>query len=223
MNDGIDTRGAVDFGDDAESPDALETVPVGGGGIAKSLTDLTPRALEPRRRRRWLPAVLIVVIVVAIGALLTKTLGDASLFFKNADEAVAQRTQLADKRFRLQGTVVPGSISEGELDGKGAVFFEVSFNGTALHVAHVGSPPDLFKPEIPVVLEGRWTHAELPAGTFVTGADDGWYFSSDRMLVKHDASYESENKARMKEAEDGGHVPVTTVPATPAPAAGARP
>jgi cytochrome c-type biogenesis protein CcmE len=222
VSDTTDRRDDTGYGDDTESVDALEID--ASRRTNAPLVDLTPRTVSPRRRRRWLPVLLIIVIVAAIGALLTKTLGDASLFFKNADEAVAQRTQLGDKRFRLQGTVVPGSISEGELEGKGTVFFEVSFNGTALHVAHVGNPPDLFKPEIPVVLEGHWTHAELPTGTFASGPDDGWYFASDRMLVKHDASYESENKARIKEAEDGGHVPVGSDPATPAaPAAGTRP
>jgi cytochrome c-type biogenesis protein CcmE len=174
--------------------------------------DLTPR--EPKRprsgRRRYAPIVLIALVVVAIGALLFKTLGDASLFFKNADEAVATRQQLGDKRFQLQGTVVQNSVVDSELEGRPAVLFSIAYNGVALDVVHIGNPPELFKAGEPVVLEGRWTHGASPAGTFKQGVNDGWYFASDRMLAKHDSNYESVNKARLREAEEGGKVPVTT-------------
>jgi cytochrome c-type biogenesis protein CcmE len=175
-----------------------------------SLTDLTPRAPTPVRSRRLTPIVLIVVIVIAIGALLFKTLGDASLFFKNADQAVQERQSLGTKRFRLQGTVLAGSVAEGEVDGRGAVVFSVAYNGTEVDVVHVGNPPELFKPDVPVVLEGRWTQGSSPGGTFAGGANDGWYFASDRMLVKHDSTYESKNEARIKQAEEGGKEPVAT-------------
>jgi cytochrome c-type biogenesis protein CcmE len=148
---------------------------------------------------------LVLVVVLAIGALLFKTLGDASLFFKNVDEAVSQRSSLGEKRFRMQGTVVPGTIRKSD-DGLGpSVFFSVSFNGVLADVASSDTPTELFKDGIPVVLEGAWKSSP-PAGTFADGARDGWYFASDRILVKHDANYESEEKARLKQAEDGGKV-----------------
>ena len=177
--------------------------------------DLTPRG--PRRsrrggRRRYLPIALIALIVVAIGALLFKTLGDASLFFKNADVAVATRAQLGDKRFQLQGTVVQNSVVESELAGRPAVLFSIAYNGVALDVVHIGNPPELFKAGEPVVLEGRWTRGASPAGTFQQGVNDGWYFASDRMLAKHDSNYESVNKARLRQADEGGKVPVTSSP-----------
>ena len=46
-----------------------------------SSTDLTPRETPAKKKRKVGPLLLIVVVVVAIGALLFKTLGDASLFF----------------------------------------------------------------------------------------------------------------------------------------------
>lgn len=175
--------------------------------------DLTPRAAPPVRRRRWMPIVLVVVVIVAIGALLVKTLGDATLFFKNVDEAVAERDTLGDRRFQLQGTVVPGTIARSELDGRPAVAFSISFNGVAMDVMHVGNPPELFKEGEAVVLEGHWTQGVPPTGAFTNGSGDGWYFASDRMLAKHDASYEADNGDRIREAEEGGKVPVeATVP-----------
>lgn len=151
--------------------------------------DLTPRrAPKPRARRGW----AIVVIVLVLGALAfvaTKALSDASLFFYNADEAVAKRDELGDSRFRLQGTVESGTIVE---TGDG-VDFTVYFNGVDVDVHHRGDPPELFKAGEPVVLEGRWDRT----------VD---VFASDRMLVKHDEEYDAENEDRIKEAEQGGSV-----------------
>ncbi len=178
-------------------------------------TDLTPRLRPARKKRSVGPVLLIVVVTVAIGALLFKTLGDASLFFKNVDEAIAQRDDLGAKRFRMQGTVVPGTITDGEIEGRGAVLFTVSYDGSFADVASFDNPTELFKDGIPVVLEGRWRNSGAPIGGFANGAHDGWFFASDRTLVKHDASYESKNSARLKQAELGGTVsgatPVTGV------------
>jgi cytochrome c-type biogenesis protein CcmE len=117
----------------------------------------------------------------------TKALSDASLFFYNADEAVAKRAELGDSRFRLQGTVQDGSI----LDTGDGVDFVVAFNGVEVPVTHRGDPPEMFKAGEPVVLEGRWDST----------TDE---FTSDRMLVKHDEQYDAEHKDRITEAEQGG-------------------
>jgi cytochrome c-type biogenesis protein CcmE len=147
--------------------------------------DLTPRTGETKRRR-GLPAVLaLVAVVAALGFIAVKALGDASLFFLNADEAVAQRADLGDDRFRLQGTVVDGSVDETD-DG---VMFQVEFNDVTVDVVHRGDPPELFQPNIPVVLEGNW---------------DGEVFASDRILVKHSSEYEAEHEDRLHDADEGG-------------------
>ena len=44
------------------------------------------------------------------------------------------------------------------------------------------------------------------AAAFTGGAKDGWYFESDRILVKHDANYSSANKDRLDEAAADGTV-----------------
>jgi cytochrome c-type biogenesis protein CcmE len=155
--------------------------------------ELTPRTLEqePRSRqrrtsrRRWLPLAVVGLVVVALGVLVLKGLTDATVYFRNADEAVAQREELGDRRFRLQGTVA----GEAEPTDAG-VNFEVTHDGVSVPVRHEGDPPEMFEPGIPVVLEGRWD-------------DSGEFFASDRMLVKHDAEYQSrdEYERRMAETE----------------------
>jgi cytochrome c-type biogenesis protein CcmE len=145
------------------------------------------------RRRRWLPLAVIAIVLVALGILVYKGLSDAALYFRTADEAVAQRDDLGSRRFRLEGTVVGEPTQSG-----GQVSFAVAYNGVSVDVHHVGDPPDLFRPGIPVVLEGHW-------------ADGQQVFDSDRILVKHDEKYESQDEydQRMREADQRGG-PTTT-------------
>jgi len=169
------------------------------------VSDLTPRDVAPVRRRRWLPILLIAVISVAIVALFANALGSASLFFKNADEAVRDRQELGTKRFQVQGTVVEGSVAKTELDRVSAVRFTIVFNGVQADVVHVGDAAPLFKPGIPVVLEGKWVQGSPPAAADIScSANDGWYFASDRMFSKHSADYSAKKKDRLAQAEAGG-------------------
>jgi len=158
--------------------------------------DLSPRAdagsSTPTRRRwsarRWAGAAVLVAVVAIGGFVVVRALDNATLFFRNADEAVAQRDDLGGSRFRLQGLVVPGSVEAYP----GGVAFAVAYNGVEVPVEHTGDPVDLFDDGIPVVLEGSWS-----------GTGAGAVFVSDRMLVKHDENYVADNGDRITEAGDG--------------------
>ena len=175
--------------------------------------DLTPRrpAVAGRRLRtvRGLVSLLVVAAVAGgISFALFRLVSDASLFFLNADEAVERRDELGNQRFRLQGTPVAHSVVPTKLDFEQAVAFTVSFAGVTADVVHVGSPPDLFTPGVPVVLEGRWIEgrpADLEA--FACGTNDGHYFASDHMLVKHDNEYRDTYPDRLAAAGADGSSP----------------
>lgn len=161
--------------------------------------DLTPRQTPPsgsggdgNRGRQIGFGVAIAVVVVALGVVAWKGLSDASLYFRTADEAVAERDELGDRRFRIEGTVVDGSI---ETDGN-VVTFAIEANGVEAEIRHLGDPPDLFQPGIPVVLEGRWS------------AEDVW-FDSDRMLVRHTETYIEDNEDRVDDYIDDGGRPLS--------------
>ena len=170
--------------------------------------ELTPRtgpeseggddaSASPRRKRRVsFPALALLVAVIAIGGfVMVQALGSATTFYRNVDEAVAQRDSLGTKRFRLQGTVVPGTIQRS---GEG-VNFEVAYNGVGINVHHVGDPPEMFKESEAVLLEGHFV---------AEGSDD---YDSDLMIVKHSEVYKEKEAERIKEAEVNGQIPVTTV------------
>jgi cytochrome c-type biogenesis protein CcmE len=128
------------------------------------------------RRRLWLAGG---VVVVALGFLVAQGLGNATLYFRTADEAVAEREALGGRRFRIQGDVVPGTISQTGND----VSFTLTKNNVEVPVRHRGDPPELFQPGIPVVLEGHF---------------EGQVFDSDRILVKHSETYTAENPERVQ-------------------------
>lgn len=151
--------------------------------------DLTPRdaALEEYGpRRRPLYYVVGLLFAVIIGFLLFKGIGDATEFFLNADEAVEQKDDLAQRRFRLQGRVVAGTVVE---DGD-RLNFTVEFNAVQVDVRHNGTASDLFQEDIPVVLIGNWNKT-------------GEYFVSSQVLVKHTNEYEADNEDRLDKAKAG--------------------
>ena len=154
--------------------------------------ELTPRTVvdpavpvSPRpTRSRWSYAVLVGVLV-GLGVVAYQGLTSASLYFYNADEAVAHRADLGAKRIRLQGLVLDDVTSTAA-----GVAFTVEFNGVEVPVRHAGDPPELFAPGRPVVLEGRWSST-------------GDAFDSDTILVKHSEQYTADNKARLDDAKAG--------------------
>ena len=159
--------------------------------------ELTPRTAPPpddaasprpkaHRRNPFVYGALVAVLV-GLGVVVYQGLTEASLYFYNADEAVAQRADLGDKRFRLQGTVVDGSVATTD-DGVG---FTVVYAGASVDVQHEGDPPELFQTGMQVVVEGRWA----PAGDV---------FLSDAIRVKHSEQYQAENQDRLDEAERRG-------------------
>ena len=163
------------------------------------LVPVMPRPVRKGgRRRRWTAALIVAGVAVAVALLVNNLLGDAALFFYNADEAVERRDDLGSQRFRIQGTPL-GEAAETFEDDRPVLAFAIAFEDAVVDVVHTGDPPELFQPGVPVVLEGAWTAGSGPA------AVDGWHFASDRMLVKHDNDYRNRDDydQRVSEADQG--------------------
>jgi cytochrome c-type biogenesis protein CcmE len=128
-------------------------------------------------QRGWLVGA---IVIAALAFLIWKGLGNATVYFKTADEAVAQRASLGTRTFRIEGIVVPNSVH----DAGSATAFTIENKAVNVNVIHRGNQPALFRPGIPVVLEGHWAK----------GANR---FESDKIMVKHTSDYRTKNPSRV--------------------------
>ena len=144
---------------------------------------LGPDVPAPRRRRtsRRVLAVFV-LLVVAFVFLLVEGLGSSLDYFDTVDQAFAQRATLGTQTFRLEGTVVPGTIRPTTAGSD----FNICEGPNVVHVANTGSPPQLFQARIPVVVVGHFTTA--------SSTD----FVSNSILVKHSSTYTAQYPGRVK-------------------------
>jgi cytochrome c-type biogenesis protein CcmE len=163
--------------------------PTGEGGPTPIRNGTRRRALLGTRRRQIIAGL---VIAGALAFLLVEGLNNATIYFKTADQAVADRAALGTKPFRIEGTVEPDVRQVG-----GVTRFSIVANGVRVQVVNSRQPPQLFKPGIPVVLEGHW---------------QGPVYASDQIMVKHTASYVEAHPDRLKSQLPGGSAPPTTTP-----------
>lgn len=181
-------RGLHDI--DPESTDAgpmaapdEETGETGKTQARPSVAPLPPRR-RPQARKSQLRrlSVIGVVILAAIGFLLFKGLTSAIVFFKTANQAVAQRAQLGNSEFQMEGTVVAGTVRR--IDGD-VYDFTVESSGVRVAVTNTGDPPQMFRPGLPVVVVGHFV-----------GTSN--LFSSSQIMVKHSAAYIAAHPNRVK-------------------------
>jgi cytochrome c-type biogenesis protein CcmE len=159
------------------------------------MSDLSPRTgpdtvTAPRRRRAWLPLLVLGVVLVAGGVIVTQFLRSAVDYYCNVDEIDARSGCDGDRRLRLQGVVEQGTIVE---EG-GDTSFMIGFNGATVPVHYDGEPGGIFKECISVVVHGRFDGSEVSAA----GAE---VFQGDRVEVKHSDEYVAVNDERLDESD----------------------
>jgi len=152
--------------------------------------DLSPRSpVEPaapvRNKRKWLPILVLGLVVVAGGVIVTQFLTQAVDYYCNVDEVGRRGGCDEDRRIRLQGTVDEGSVERVA----NATVFTISFNGVTMPVTYDGEPGGIFKECIPVVV-----HGVIENGTLL----------GDRVEVKHSDEYVAVNDERVADAEAAG-------------------
>ena len=178
---------------DPESPDSEEL-------------DLSPRIRDNEKRgSRALPSVILVAVLLVVGFVMFQGLSGATLSVQTADTAVADRPDTGERRFRITGSPIAVSDEQLEIDGQTAVRFSIACDGAVVDVIHSGNVAEAFQPGVPVVLEGRWDESGGIEGVWDNGANDGFVFTSDRMLVEHDNEYRED---RVEEAESCGDAAV---------------
>jgi cytochrome c-type biogenesis protein CcmE len=132
--------------------------------------------------RRWGYGLAGVAVLLVAGYMIFQALGTSLVYFVLPNEHAADPGQFDGRRIRLGGIVATGTVAFDERDLQ--LTFAVTDGITSYPVRHTGAPPELFKENTGVVIEGRF--------------EDGT-FQSDNVLVKHSEVYE---------AEPDGHIDV---------------
>lgn len=145
-----------------------------------------PQRPEPgaRRRRRTRVRLALVgaVLVGALVFLLFEGVGNSLNYYETVDQALSHKSSLGSSDFRLEGLVVPGSVRR---TSRGADFM-VSGSKGQVPVQNIGSPPQLFKANLPVVVVGHFASASSHV------------FVSDQIMVKHSANYIAAHPNRVR-------------------------
>jgi len=160
-----------------------EEEPTAGGSTAPEVP--ARRLGRPRIRL----ALVGVVIVGAVGILLVKGLGSSLDYFKTVDQALSSKQALGRSEFRLEGVVKAGTVAR---TSTGAAF-DVHQGSRSIHVINRGSPPQLFKAGMPVIVVGHFTSVASPV------------FESNEIMVKHTSSYIEQNPDRVKASDGSVH------------------
>ena len=142
----------------------------------------SPAGRRTPSRRRTRLIVVFALLAAAIAYLLVEGLGSSLDYFDTVSQALEHKTQIGTAVFRLEGLVVPGSVRR---TASGADF-EVSGGGHTVVVHNVGSPPQLFQTDIPVVVVGH----------FAARSSD--LFMSNQIMVKHSPTYIAEHPTRVR-------------------------
>jgi cytochrome c-type biogenesis protein CcmE len=135
-----------------------------------------------RSRTKMVRALLLLGLILAgLGFVLFKGASSALEYYLTVQQANAHRATLGTSTFRMEGVVVPGSIDPTP----SGVDFTIRYNHAEDRVVEIGNPPQLFQPNIPVVIQGHFQGNE---------------FISDLIMVKHSSNYIAEHPNRIKYA-----------------------
>jgi len=138
-------------------------------------TGSAPLGPGPRRPLRHRRRVVLVFCVLAAAAvfLLVEGLGSSLNYYETVHQALSRKLALGTTVFRLEGTVAPASIHP-TADGTDFTVFQ----GTETVAVHsVGSPPELFHKDIPVIVVGHFASASSDV------------FMSNQIMEKHSQTY----------------------------------
>jgi cytochrome c-type biogenesis protein CcmE len=125
-----------------------------------------------RKQQRLLLVIIALLLLGGASGLVLFALSDSVAFFVTPSDIAAGKVD-PDKRFRLGGLVVAGSVERPGNDG--LVLFRVTDQAHEVPVRYLGILPDLFREGQGIVAQGE------------LGADG--VFTAGEVLAKHDENY----------------------------------
>jgi cytochrome c-type biogenesis protein CcmE len=128
----------------------------------------------PTRRTRWFAIGALAVAGLAFLALTASGIGENLVYYWGPTEVHAAGKQAVGASIRLGGLVADGSVKRLD-DGSAVEFDVIDRAGGRVHVRSAGVPPQMFRENIGVVVEGTMTR--------------GGVFEGRRLMVSHDNEY----------------------------------
>lgn len=138
------------------------------------MSTVMPTATQAMRKRtRLFMLGAFVVAAIAFAVIATSGINQNLIYYWTPADLHKAGDKAYGATIRLGGMVAPGSIKSQT--GSSAVEFDVKDATDVVHVKSSGAPPQMFRENIGVVVEG----------TMVRGG----YFKSDRLMVSHNNQY----------------------------------
>jgi cytochrome c-type biogenesis protein CcmE len=135
---------------------------------------LTPPVARARKRGRWFLIGALAVAGTAFALITAGGIGNNLVYYWGPTELHAAGNKAVGATIRLGGLVAPGSLQKSS--GASVLEFDViDRHGGRVHVRSSSVPPQMFREQIGVVVEGTMTR-------------DG-YFDSNRLMVSHSNEY----------------------------------
>jgi len=126
-----------------------------------------------RRRSRIFMVGAFVVAAIAFVVIAAGGLSKNLVYYWTPTDLHAAGDKAYGATIRLGGMVAPGSIKKNP--GISSMEFDVKDMGGIVHVKSAGVPPQMFRENIGVVVEGTM--------------DRGGYFKCNRLMVSHNNEY----------------------------------
>ena len=139
-----------------------------------------------RRRSRYFMLGAFVVAAVAFAVIAASGINQNLVYYWTPTDLRAAGDKAYGATIRLGGMVTPGSIRN--LTGTSGIEFDVHDGAAKVHVRSAGVPPQMFRDNIGVVVEG----------TMVPGG----HFESNRLMVSHNEEYKAPDKAHTMNQEE---------------------
>ena len=140
------------------------------------------------KRYRLLALAALGVSLVLLAVLFIGNINGNLVYFLTPEEALEQKADFADgRRLQIGGLVAEDSVQPGPGGLRFVVVGGTEAGAAAVPVVYEGSPAQLFRPGIGVVLEGFW---------------NGGTFDADTMIVKHDENYRAPDTDAAPAAEE---------------------
>ena len=126
-----------------------------------------------RRRARWFMLIAFVVAAVAFVVIAAGGINKNLVYYWTPSDLYANGSKAYGATIRLGGMVAPHSV-KGR-NGVSGLEFDVKDATGIVHVKSTGVPPQMFRENIGVVVEGTMTRSG--------------YFQCNRLMVSHNNEY----------------------------------